>query len=105
MMPSYSDRASAGWMSRGSCRGEDSELFFPVATSGPALGQISAAKTVCSRCAVRAMCLAFAVATRQAGVWGGTTGEERHALAGPSAFRTNRSPETAGRCTGTDHDR
>ena len=52
------------------CRGEDPELFFPIATEGPALLQISAARAVCRRCAVAAMCLAYALQTRQAGIWG-----------------------------------
>lgn len=62
--------ASCGWMSREACQGEDPELFFPVAAKGPALHQISEAKEVCRRCAVRAMCLAYAVETSQAGIWG-----------------------------------
>jgi WhiB family redox-sensing transcriptional regulator len=41
-------------MSRGACPREDPELFFPIAAAGPALQQISAAKTVCSRCTVHA---------------------------------------------------
>jgi WhiB family transcriptional regulator, redox-sensing transcriptional regulator len=71
---------SPGWMPRSACRGEDPELFFPIAGSGPALAQILAAKAVCFRCAVRAACLSYALATRQAGIWGGTTQEERDAM-------------------------
>ncbi len=71
---------SPGWMPRGACRGEDPELFFPVAAAGPALAQVFAAKAVCLRCAVRAACLSYALATGQAGIWGGTTQEERHAM-------------------------
>lgn len=72
---------STGWMSRGACHGQDPELFFPIAARGPALRQISAAKAVCGRCAVLATCLSYALATMQVGVWGGTTGEERLAMA------------------------
>ena len=32
--------SSPGWMPRGACRGEDPELFFPVAAAGPALAQV-----------------------------------------------------------------
>jgi WhiB family transcriptional regulator, redox-sensing transcriptional regulator len=71
---------SAGWMPRGACQGEDPELFFPIAANGQALAQVIAAKAVCFRCAVRAACLAYALATGQAGIWGGTTQEERHAM-------------------------
>ncbi len=76
-------RRSAGsvtWMSRGACQAEDPELFFPIAAQGPALSQISAARAVCRRCAVAALCLAYALETRQAGIWGGTTQEERSAM-------------------------
>lgn len=67
-------------MSRGACQGEDPELFFPVAVRGPGLVQVMAAKAVCLRCAVRADCLSYALAGGQAGVWGGTTQEERRAM-------------------------
>jgi WhiB family transcriptional regulator, redox-sensing transcriptional regulator len=70
-------RRSTAWMFRGACLGEDPELFFPVTATGPALQEISSAKAICGRCAVRVMCLSYALATRQSGVWGGTTGEER----------------------------
>jgi len=83
-MPS-ADPATA-WMSHGACRGEDPELFFPITAIGPALQQISRAKAVCGRCTVRLMCLAYARATGQSGIWGGTTGEERHAPAGQSGW-------------------
>jgi WhiB family redox-sensing transcriptional regulator len=68
---------SSDWMSQGACRAEDPELFFPVATTGPASRQIRAAKAVCARCTVRAPCLAYAMETRPDGIWGGTTTEER----------------------------
>lgn len=65
------------WKSDGACRWVDPELFYPVSESdaGPA-------KEVCARCAVQAPCLEFAMAAREwEGVWGGTTGSERRALA------------------------
>lgn len=71
-------------MPRSACQGEDPEIFFPMAATGPALGQISAAKAICSRCPVRHPCLHYAVATIQDGIWGGTTTEERSGLRGPS---------------------
>lgn len=74
---------SPGWMPGGACRGEDPELFFPIAAAGPALAQVFAAKAVCFRCAVRAACLSYALATGQAGIWGGTTQEEHHAMRRP----------------------
>jgi WhiB family transcriptional regulator, redox-sensing transcriptional regulator len=75
---------STGWMLRGACRGEDPELFFPVTAASPALAQVLAAKAVCFRCVVRAACLSYALATGQAGIWGGTTQEERQAMRRPS---------------------
>jgi WhiB family redox-sensing transcriptional regulator len=88
---------SPGWMPWGACRGEDPEIFFPIAAAGPALAQVFAAKAVCFRCAVRAACLSYALATGQAGIWGGTTQEERHAMrrsAGFAAREHRASPGT-----------
>ena len=55
-----------GWMPRGACRGEDPELFFPIAAVGPALAQVFTAKAVCFGCAVRTACLSYALTTGQA---------------------------------------
>ena len=79
MLSSEFSGGSPGWMPRGACQGEDPELSFPAAT-GPVLAQVVAAKAVCFRCSVRAACLAYALATGQAGIWGGTTQEERRAM-------------------------
>ena len=69
------------WRCRAACRDADPELFFPVGTAGPALAQAEEAKRVCRRCPVRADCLRWAVDSGQdAGVWGGTTAEERRVL-------------------------
>ena len=72
--------ASLDWMARGACQGEDPDLFFPIAMTGPALQQVSVAKAICQRCAVRVACLSYGLQTSQDGIWGGTTREERHAL-------------------------
>ena len=82
-----SEFSSSGWMPRDACRGEDPELFFPITASGRALAQGLAAKAVCFRCAVRAAFLSYALATGQAGIWGGTTQEERQAMRRPSGSR------------------
>jgi WhiB family redox-sensing transcriptional regulator len=69
------------WVHRARCKDEDPELFFPVGTTGPAAGQLNAAKAICSQCPVRAECLEWAMATGQdAGVWGGLSEDERRAL-------------------------
>jgi WhiB family redox-sensing transcriptional regulator len=56
----------------------DPESFFPLGSTGRALGQAEAAKAVCGECPVERECLAWALETNQdAGVWGGTTEDER----------------------------
>jgi WhiB family redox-sensing transcriptional regulator len=69
------------WVHRAKCRDVDPELFFPVGTTGPAANQIEAAKAVCVQCKVRDECLDWALTTGQdAGVWGGTSEEERRSI-------------------------
>jgi len=55
--------------------------FFPVGNAGPALLQISQAKQVCAACPARTPCLQWALDSGQeAGVWGGTSEDERRAV-------------------------
>lgn len=71
----------------------DSELWFPIGTTGPAELQIEEAKAVCRRCDVVETCLRWALDTGQdAGVWGGLSEDERRALK-----RRGRRARTAGR--------
>jgi len=86
-LPEGTREGSRNWVSNGACYGADTELFFPIATAGRALGQISSAKAVCGRCKVRAACLSYALETMQHGIWGGTTEDERAALRAASAAR------------------
>jgi WhiB family redox-sensing transcriptional regulator len=66
---------------RAICRDEDPEMFFPVGTSGPALLQLAAAKSICRRCPVITECLTFALENgRHEGVWGGMSEDERREL-------------------------
>ena len=75
------EERSMDWRHTAACRDEDPELFFPIGTTGPALMQIEDAKTICQRCDVVDVCLSWALETGQdAGVWGGTSEEERRAL-------------------------
>jgi len=70
-----------GWRDNAACASVDPDLFFPVGVTGPAVGQIAAAKAVCADCAAQSRCLEFAIATNQEyGVWGGTSEEERRIL-------------------------
>jgi WhiB family transcriptional regulator, redox-sensing transcriptional regulator len=69
------------WRAVAACREADPDLFFPVGTTGAALRQIEAAKTVCRSCPSLDACLEFALSTGQdAGVWGATSEEERRAI-------------------------
>ncbi len=64
------------------CQTADPELFFPVAGGRAGVADIARAKAVCAACLVREQCLDYAVETGQAhGVWGGTTVDERRAIA------------------------
>lgn len=68
------------WMARAACRFEDPEIFFPTADDGPKLvAQVALAKSICTRCTVRAECLDEARARIPYGIAGGLTPEERRA--------------------------
>ena len=74
----WDDRA---WRGRSACRDSDPDIFFPIGSTGVALHQIETARRICAACSACAECLEFALATNQeAGVWGGTTEEERRKL-------------------------
>ncbi len=69
------------WRELASCRDTDPDLFFPIGTTGPAIEQIDSAKAVCHECGAQRACLEFALATNQeAGIWGGTSEDERRKL-------------------------
>ncbi len=69
------------WRSVASCLDTDPELFFPVGATGLAVTQIEQAREVCMGCACQEKCLEFALRTNQdAGVWGGSSEEERRHL-------------------------
>lgn len=74
-------RGKSTWRDAASCRFTDPELFFPAGSTGAAVEEIQAAKAVCQTCQVRSACLQFALETNQeAGIWGGTTEDERPKL-------------------------
>ena len=69
------------WMERAGCRDKDPDLFFPGPTGFLSPREIEIAKAICGRCEVRLPCLQLALGTPDtAGVWGGTTEEERRDL-------------------------
>jgi WhiB family redox-sensing transcriptional regulator len=79
--PRPAPSGSPDWRDLAACRDRDPELFFPIGNAGPALGQVARAKQICAGCTVRAPCLEWALASGQeAGVWGGTSEDERRVL-------------------------
>ena len=71
-------RLADGWRAGASCRGLDTNLFFPpgtVGTSGAALNEI---RRICESCPVQQACLQWAIAAGVTdGIWGGLTPIER----------------------------
>ncbi len=69
------------WRDTALCRDTSPELFFPIGTTGMAIGQINAAKDICAQCSSAQQCLEFALFTNQDnGIWGGCTEDERRQL-------------------------
>ena len=71
------DAVGTDWRNYAACRDVDPDLFFPLGTSGASLLQIEDAKQICRTCPVSAPCLRWALDSGDAGVWGGTTEDER----------------------------
>ena len=66
------------WRELSACRDSDPDIFFPVGTTGPAVGLIDKATAICSACSVVEECLLYALETNQeAGVWGGLPEDDR----------------------------
>lgn len=64
------------WMRDAACIEHPHLAWFP--SPGCGARRITAAKAVCGRCLVRSECLDYALTERiTAGVWGGTTPNER----------------------------
>lgn len=64
------------WLDRGACRGLDPQIFYPDEDD-----DAMEAKSVCGECAVKAMCLEYALTFREKdGVWGGATERERRRI-------------------------
>ncbi|WP_406056284.1 WhiB family transcriptional regulator [Streptomyces sp. NBC_01077] len=81
-MPTPLPGAGTNWRTRGLCRDEDPELFFPDTAADR-----RAALAVCARCPVRERCLAEALAEEggrnthgRHGIRGGTTPTGRQKL-------------------------
>src|SRR5262249_59728546 len=79
--PAAAPAVPGDWMPLGACQVADPDLFFPIAALGPAQQQIVQAKAICAACLVRTACLRYALETGQdAGIWGGTTEDERREI-------------------------
>jgi WhiB family transcriptional regulator, redox-sensing transcriptional regulator len=96
----------AVWMEDAVCRepGVDPELFFPVSESGAGVRQVAAARAVCARCPVQRQCREWALqAGEPAGIWGGTTPEERRLLRGRMLRRPGANSPVIGPTRGPLH--
>lgn len=70
-----------GWRDQAACRATAAELFFPSGRTPGASEAVRAAKSVCRTCDVREACLMYALQTNQdAGIWGGTSEDERRKM-------------------------
>lgn len=75
------DWDAENWRKGALCRDSNAELFFPIGSTGIALDMIEAAKEICNECPAKEPCLEFALQTNQeAGIWGGSTEEERRLI-------------------------
>lgn len=69
----------ADWKTRAACADFPNELFFPAGDADERT--VERAKAICSICVVSEDCLTYALETNQrAGIWAGTTEEERRSL-------------------------
>lgn len=64
------------WRLRGACNGLDPAIFYPETED-----KEDVAVAICAECAVRTMCLEYAVNRREKdGIWGGATERERRRI-------------------------
>lgn len=74
------------WRNGAACAEESPELFFPIENADHTNLQADKARAICGRCEVVDSCLRWAIESGQeAGVWGGLSEDERHALKGRKA--------------------
>jgi len=78
------DPVIGSWWADAACRGQDASVFFAPAyfeKRAEKLAREAVAKATCARCPVRALCLEYALGTRDPhGVWGGLNEMERRAV-------------------------
>jgi len=69
-------RIESGWQAQGACAGAaDPDAWFPARSV--ARRDLAEPLAVCESCPVRRSCLAAGLLGHEAGVWGGTTEDER----------------------------
>lgn len=69
----------ADWREQAACADYPNQLFFPPPDAGDDV--VERATSVCAVCPVLDDCLEYALETNQrAGIWGGTTEDERRSL-------------------------
>lgn len=76
---SFAPDLATDWKKSAACAPYPNEVFFP----GPDVpdSAIEKAKAICSICRVQSDCLEYAFeANQRAGIWGGTTEDERKSL-------------------------
>lgn len=76
-------QAPGDWVTQANCRDRSDDLMFPTGDEGSELyrRQVEEARAVCAWCPVRTACLEHALsAGEDAGVWAGTTPDERRAM-------------------------
>lgn len=71
------------------CAAEDPELFFPV-TSRDRYYSEPRAKAVCAPCPFFGPCLEWALAYDTAGIWAGTSEDQRHEIRSRRGIRPRR---------------
>ena len=75
---------SETWQLRAACRGPESAVFFPPASSERREDREmreTKAKAICAECHVRTDCLEYALTIREPhGIWGGLNEHERREL-------------------------
>ena len=65
------------WMEQGTCRDLPANIFFPSDGAG-----VEIARRICANCAVKLICLDYAVDNHiDHGVWGGESERERRRIA------------------------
>jgi WhiB family redox-sensing transcriptional regulator len=84
------------WHGRGTCVGEDPDVFFP-SHGDPG----TEARKVCTACTVREQCLDYAVVADEFGIWGGLDQQERRNLRKRRQRRQKAARAKTGAATGT----